>query len=54
MWLAFFGLVATEGPLGWTLEIWSGSAVLAGLAGLGTSMLVFSQPPPVSVPLADR
>jgi hypothetical protein len=34
LWLPYFALVSLRYRLGWSLELWAGSVVLASLAGL--------------------
>ena len=40
LWLAFYGVVAASLELSWDVELWTGSIVLASLAGFGLGVLV--------------
>ena len=40
LWLPFYGIVAASLRLSWDVELWTGSIVLASLAGFGLGLLV--------------
>ena len=40
LWLAYFGVLATFYSVGWSVELWAGITVMAGLAGLGLALLM--------------
>jgi hypothetical protein len=39
LWLPYFALVAMRYRLGWSLELWAGSVMLASMAGLALGLL---------------
>ncbi|MGH9279600.1 MAG: hypothetical protein ACRD12_16055, partial [Acidimicrobiales bacterium] len=39
MWLAYFAILAVTSDVGWSVELWSGVAVMSGLAGLALSVM---------------
>jgi hypothetical protein len=45
LWTAWFAVYAVVWGLGWTVELWTGSIILAAMTGLGLSVLCF--PPAV-------
>ena len=50
LWLAYFGLLAAFYSVGWSVELWAGISGMAGLTGLGLTLLVL---PPAVPPGAD-
>ena len=45
LWLTYFAVLATFYSVGWSVELWSGIAVMSGLAGLGLATLMTLDPP---------
>ena len=50
LWLAYFAVLATFYSVGWSVELWLGITVMAGLAGLGLAVLMTLPPSPSGLP----
>lgn len=53
MWFSYFGILALFYSVGWTVEFWSGIAVLSSLAGLGLAILMTLESPAQPVPATE-
>ena len=51
LWLSFFALLGLEFGVGWSVELWAGATVMAGLAAVGASFI--TAPPPLPDPGLD-
>ncbi len=45
MWSVRFGVFTRFADINWPVEIWSGTIIFAGLAGVGLSLLAFAPSP---------
>ncbi len=46
MWFAYFAVLRLQDDVGWSVELWSGVSVMAGLAGFGLAVLAVPAPLP--------